>query len=264
MRPDMETLLVLSPGQYSLVYNVLSLTIAAMGASTAFFFLSRGSVLPKYRPALVVSGLVTLIACYHYVRIFMSWTGAFELGDMGYIASGEPFNDAYRYVDWLLTVPLLLVELVAVLTLSKAVTRSILTRLVIAAVLMIGLGYPGEISADNNTRWLWWTLSMIPFLYILFVLWVELSKSLERQCAASRGLISGARVLIVLSWAFYPIAFMLPMLGFGAAGSINVGLQVGYSIADIVAKCGLGLYVYFIARAKSVDEDPSYASASIH
>ena len=77
MRPDMETLLVLSPGQYSLVYNVLSLTIAAMGASTAFFFLSRGSVLPKYRPALVVSGLVTLIACYHYVRIFMSWNGAF-------------------------------------------------------------------------------------------------------------------------------------------------------------------------------------------
>ena len=120
----METLLVLSPGQYSLVYNVLSLTIAAMGASTAFFFLSRGSVLPKYRPALVVSGLVTLIACYHYVRIFMSWNGAFEFGDMGYIASGEPFNDAYRYVDWLLTVPLLLVELVAVLSLPNSVTRS--------------------------------------------------------------------------------------------------------------------------------------------
>jgi bacteriorhodopsin len=183
---------------------------------------------------------------------------------MGYVASGEPFNDAYRYVDWLLTVPLLLVELVAVLALPKSTTRSLLTRLVIAALLMIGLGYPGEVSADNNTRWLWWTLSMIPFLYILYVLWVELSKSLDRQCVASRGLISGARTLILVSWAFYPIAFMLPMLGFGAPGSINVGLQVGYSIADIVAKCGLGLYVYFIARAKSVDEDPSYASASIH
>ena len=260
----MESLQILSPGQYSLVYNMLSLTIAAMGASTVFFFLSRGSVLPKYRPALVVSGLVTLIACYHYFRIFLSWTGAFELGDAGYVASGEPFNDAYRYVDWLLTVPLLLVELVAVLALPKSVTRSLLTRLIIAAVLMIGLGYPGEISADSGTRWLWWTLSMIPFLYILYVLWVELSKSLDRQPAAARGLISGARSLILVSWAFYPIAFMLPMLGFGAPGSINIGLQVGYSIADIVAKCGLGLYVYFIARAKSVDEDPSYASASIH
>jgi len=76
----MESLQILSPGQYSLVYNMLSLTVAAMGASTVFFFLSRGSVLPKYRPALIVSGLVTLIACYHYFRIFMSWTGAFELG----------------------------------------------------------------------------------------------------------------------------------------------------------------------------------------
>ena len=197
------TVSALSPGEFSLVYNMLSLTIAAMGAATVFFFLSRGSVLPKYRPALIVSGLVTLIACYHYVRIFMSWDAAYASGDM------SSFNDAYRYVDWLLTVPLLLVELVAVLALPKSVTRSLFTRLVIAAVLMIGLGYPGEISADAGTRWFWWVLSMIPFLYILFVLWVELSKSLDRQPAAARGLISGARLLILISWAFYPIAYML-------------------------------------------------------
>ena len=259
----MESLQSLSPGHYSLVYNILSLTIAAMGASTVFFFLSRGSVLPKYRPALIVSGLVTLIACYHYFRIFDSWSGAFVFGGSGdYTASGEPFNDAYRYVDWLLTVPLLLVELVAVLALPKGTTRSLLARLVIAALLMIGFGYPGEISADNSARWFWWSFSMIPFLYIMYVLWIELSKSLVHQPAAVRGLISGARGLILVSWAFYPIAFMLPMLGFGAPGSINIGLQVGYSIADIVSKCGLGLYVYFIARAKSAEEDPSYASAS--
>ena len=246
----------ITPADFSLVYNMLSLTVAAMGASTVFFFLSRGSVLPKYRPALIVSGLVTLIACYHYARIFLSWDAAYSSGNM------SSFNDAYRYVDWLLTVPLLLVELVAVLSLPKIVTRSLLTRLVIAAVLMIGLGYPGEISADAGTRWLWWVLSMLPFLYILFVLWVELSKSLDRQPASARGLIGAARMLILISWSFYPIAYMLPMLGFGAAGSSNVGLQIGYSIADIVAKCGLGLYVYFIARAKSAEEDSSYASTS--
>jgi len=247
----------LTDGEFSLVLNMLSLTIAAMGAATVFFFLSRGSVLPKYRPALIVSGIVTLIACYHYVRIFISWDAAYASGDMSL------FNDAYRYVDWLLTVPLLLVELVAVLALPKSVTRSLLTRLIIAAVLMIGLGYPGEISADPGTRWLWWVLSMVPFLYILYVLWIELSKSLDRQPAAARGLINSARLLILISWAFYPIAYALPMLGFGdAAGSTNVGLQIGYSIADIVAKCGLGLYIYFIARAKSADEDPSYASAA--
>jgi bacteriorhodopsin len=131
----MESTLMLTTGQYSLVYNMLSLTIAAMGAATVFFFLVRGSVLPKYRPALIVSGLVTLIACYHYFRIFNSWEGAYVLGAMGYGPSGQPFNDAYRYVDWLLTVPLLLVELVAVLALPVKLTRSLLTRLIIAAVI---------------------------------------------------------------------------------------------------------------------------------
>lgn len=255
----METLQSLSSGQYGLVYNMLSLTVAAMGASTLFFFLSRGSVLPKYRPALLVSGIVTAIACYHYVRILLSWGGAFTLGEGGYGASGEPFNDAYRYVDWLLTVPLLLVELVAVLALSKELTRSLLTRLIIASVLMIGLGYPGEISTVASTRWLWWSLSMIPFIYIVYVLWIELSKSLSRQPEVARGLISGARLLILISWSFYPIAFILPMIGVGGLGSVNVGLQVGYSLADIIAKCGLGLYVYFIATAKSAVEDESYA-----
>lgn len=258
----MEAIQTITSGQYSLVYNMLSLTVAAMGASTIFFFLSRGSVLPKYRPALIVSGIVTLIACYHYVRIFMSWNEAFVPGTGGYGASGQPFNDAYRYVDWLLTVPLLLVELVAVLSLPKNVTRSLLTRLVIAAVLMIGLGYPGEISSVAGTRWLWWALSMVPFIYILYVLWIELSNSLSRQPEAARGLISGARILILVSWSFYPIAFLLPMFGFGGEGSVNAGLQVGYSLADIIAKCGLGLYVYFIATAKSAVEDPTYANAS--
>ena len=258
----MNSLQILTSPEYSLVYNVLSLTIAAMGASTIFFFLSRASVLPAYRPALVVSGLVTLIACYHYVRILASWSGAFNSGGSGYSASGMAFNDAYRYVDWLLTVPLLLVELVAVLALPKIVTGSLLTRLVIAAVLMIGLGYPGEISSEPGTRWLWWALSMVPFLYILFVLWVELAKSLERQPEAARRLIGGARILIVVSWAFYPVAYALPMLGLGSTGSINVGLQVGYSLADIIAKCGLGLFVYFIARAKSSSDDAAYVATT--
>lgn len=258
----MEIPQALSIGGYNLVHNILSLTIAAMGASTFFFFLSRESVAAKYRPALVVSGLVTLIACYHYFRISNSWSEAFELTSAGVVATGVPFNDAYRYVDWLLTVPLLLVELVAVLALPAAVTRSLLIRLVIAAVLMIGLGYPGEISNVAGTRWLWWALSMVPFLYILYVLWIELSKSIERQPESARGLISGARLLILISWSFYPIAFMLPMLGMGAAGSANAGLQIGYSIADIVAKCGLGLYVYFIARAKTAAEDPLFAQSS--
>ncbi|NBV51748.1 xanthorhodopsin, partial [bacterium] len=109
----------LSPQQYSTVYNMLSFAVASMLGSFAFFVMGRKLVGPKYRLALVVSSLVVLIAGYHYWRIMGSWTAAYALKDGVYKLTGEPFNDAYRYVDWLLTVPLLLTELVLVMKLKK-------------------------------------------------------------------------------------------------------------------------------------------------
>ena len=108
-------------GQYQLVFNMLSLAIAAMMASFAFFVMARQQLTEKYRPAMIMSSLVVGIAGYHYWRIFHSWEAAYVLTEAGtYVASGAPFNDAYRYVDWLLTVPLLCAELVAVLALTAS------------------------------------------------------------------------------------------------------------------------------------------------
>jgi len=111
-------------GQWSLVYNSLSFGIAGMGTATIFFWLQLPNVTKSYRTALIITGLVTAIATYHYVRIFNSWVDAFEVknskgGDYTVTVSGNPFNDAYRYVDWLLTVPLLLIELILVMKLPQ-------------------------------------------------------------------------------------------------------------------------------------------------
>ncbi len=103
----------LSTAQFDLVYNFFSFCIAAMAAASLFFFNARAQVAEKYRPALLVSALVVSIAAYHYFRIFNAWDSAYALQDGIYVATGIPFNDAYRYADWLLTVPLLLIEAVA-------------------------------------------------------------------------------------------------------------------------------------------------------
>jgi bacteriorhodopsin len=177
----------LAASQYALVYNVLSFAIASMLASFVFFLAARQQVGVAYRPALLFSALVVGIAGYHYLRIFDSFESAYTIVDGAYAPSGKPFNDAYRYVDWFLTVPLLLVELVAVLHLSKAVGRSMLIKLIIAAVLMIGLGYPGETEYTNMTmRAVWGTLSSIPFVYILYVLWVQLGAQVKNESAEVR------------------------------------------------------------------------------
>jgi bacteriorhodopsin len=158
----------LTAGQFSLVYNMLSLAIASMLASFAFFVMARSMVTAKYRPALVMSSLVVGIAGYHYLRIFQSWDAAYVIEGGNYVSSGKPFNDAYRYVDWLLTVPLLAAELIAVMALEKAKRASLMWKLSIASVLMIALGYPGEVAAaGSGAQKIWGAVSSIPFFYIL-------------------------------------------------------------------------------------------------
>ena len=240
----------ISPGQFGLVYNAFSFAIAVMGAATVFFFLSRSQVSPPYRTALTVTGLVTLVALYHYLRIFNSWEGAYTLADGVMKQTGTKFNDAYRYVDWLLTVPLLLVELILVMRLSGAETRAKATKLGLLAALMVLLGYPGEISADPTTRWVWWSLAMIPFVIIVYDLFVGLKNSIASQPAGARGLVSAARWLTVISWLFYPVVFVFPMIGF-TGGAATTAVQVGYTVADVVAKAVFGVLIFMIAARKT-------------
>lgn len=246
----------LSPFQYGLITNMMSLCIAAMFAGALFFFFSRETVGPKYRPALLISALVPAIAAYHYFRIYSSFKGAYIFdGDM-YVASGQTFNDAYRYADWLLTVPLLVIELVAVCALAKAVSRRLSTQLSVAAVIMIALGYPGEVATSARVAWIWWALAMVPFAYILWTLYGEFGRAVENQPQTAKPLISKARALILITWSFYPLAFLAPLIGF-SGGTGETVLQVGYTLADITAKVGLGIFIYWIARAKTEADEVS-------
>jgi bacteriorhodopsin len=240
----------LTAGQFSLVYNAFSFTFATMGAATLFLWLSRSQVGPAYKTALIISGLVTAIACYHYFRIFESWDASYDFKDGVVTATGYAFNDAYRYVDWLLTVPLLLVELILVMRLSASETVSKATSLGFAAALMVVLGYPGEIATDIPTRALWGTLSAIPFVYIMWQLFAGLSASIASQPDSVRELVKKARLLTFASWGFYPMVYMLPYTSLSGT-NVTVGVQIGYTIADLIAKVGVGILIYIIAIRKS-------------
>nr|WBQ85992.1 rhodopsin [Dinophyceae sp.] len=245
--------------QWSAVYNALSFGIAAMGSATVFFWLQIPNVAKGYRTALTITGIVTLIATYHYFRIFNSWTEAFNVKQEqdGYKVSltGAPFNDAYRYVDWLLTVPLLLIELILVMKLSAEQTSKLSWNLGTAAAVMVALGYPGEIQDDLAVRWQWWFLSMIPFCYVVFTLAVGLAEATEKQASASAAsLVSSARYLTVVAWCTYPFVYIIKNIGL--AGPVATTYeQVGYSIADVVAKAVFGVLIWAIAAEKSRIEE---------
>merc|ERR1712199_105171 len=176
-----------------------------MGACTIFFFARLSSFHEKYKTALCFTGLVTLIACYHYFRIFNSFVDSYTMKkgcdgyaladfpngnyNCGYTASGVYYNDAYRYMDWLLTVPLLLIEIVLVMQLPAEETFKQSALLGVSSA------------------------AMIPLLFIVYTLVIGLAKAAdadEREDVAL--LCKQACWWTVISWCTYPIVYILPML----------------------------------------------------
>jgi len=253
----------MSDVQYQTVYNTLSFSLASMMATTMFLWFRSVAVQDKYKSAVLISGLVTFIAAYHYFRIFNSWVEAYEYGPanadgtVGNLTlSGVPFNDAYRYMDWLLTVPMLLLEILLVMKLEPGTLSCKGWTLGISAALMIVSGYYGELilTGDLTPRWHCWFLSMAFFLYIVFELMVGLrSATNAEEDPVVKGKIQSAQLMTVISWCTYPVVYLFPMLGMGGSEAV-VSVQVGYCVSDIISKCGVGLLIYQITAAKSASE----------
>merc|ERR1711862_281549 len=247
----------MTDGQYQLVYNLLSFSLASMMATTIFLWMRVPAVEANYQTALMISGLVTFFAAYHYIRIFNSWVDAYSYliadKDGNPQLTGVPFNDAYRYMDWLLTVPMLLMEIVLVMKLPAAEASSKCLTLSTAAAVMIIVGYPGEliVEGDLMVRWLCCAVALVPFAYIVYELMVGLSDATNSEADENvRGLIKAAQLWTVVSWLTYPVVYIFPMLGLSGAQAV-VGVQLGYCFSDIISKCGVGLIIYRVTCAKS-------------
>jgi len=236
--------------RFTLVSNSMSLTLIALLVSAIFLLVNHVRVLPKYRQSIVILAMVNLIAAYNYWRIFDSFNAAHTLH--------TPFNECYRYLDWILAVPLLLTALVKALGLPRVTRLQLIRRLVPSSIAMIILGYIGEASTQTSPKLLYGTLSAIPFVYILYVLYIQVTRSLERQVPAVVTLVARLRLLVTITWLLYPLSYLVPLIDLNAQIAF-IGRQCGYSIADMSAKCAFSLIIYRIARLNSAHEDPEFA-----
>jgi len=262
----------ISDAHYQLVYNVLSFSLASMMATTMFLWQRVPAIVDRYKSAVLISGLVTFIAAYHYIRIFNSWVDAYEYPranagqeypkDGPYPdphLTGIPFNDAYRYMDWLLTVPLLLIEIVLCMKLSPEESNKKCWNLGIASALMIVVGYPGELILEGPAlayRWYYWFGALVFFSFVVKELLFGLEEAASKETDAGiKAMIWQARWVTVVSWLTYPVVYIIPLVGFHgsrAPGAQAVMLiQCGYCASDIISKCGVGLLIYQITYAKS-------------
>lgn len=217
----------------------------AMMAASLFFFLELNNTSPKWRTSLLISGLITFIAAvhYHYMRGYNLETGESPI--------------FFRYVDWILTVPLMCVEFYLI-TKKAGAKISLLWKLIFASLVMLVAGYFGETIYREHNSVLWGVISGAAYFYIAYLVWfgevAKLSQTAGLQVAKATRVLAW---FVLVGWAIYPLGYILGTPGgfFGIqlvsdTTAASHAMDIVYNIADAINKIGFGLVIYVLSRTE--------------
>lgn len=212
----------------------------AMMAASVFFFFELSNTSKEWRTSVLVSGLITFIAAVHYYYM------------REYYQATHESPTFFRYVDWLLTVPLMCVEFYLI-TKKSGGTIGLLWKMILASVIMLVTGYWGEAGLGNAT--VWGTISALAYFYIVYEVWVGDVKKLATNAGTAVAQANSALGwFILVGWAIYPLGYLIGTAdGQWYAGFKNIGLDMNiiYNIGDAVNKIGFGLVIYSLSRKAS-------------
>lgn len=211
----------------------------ALIASTVFFFLERDRVSAKWKTSLTVSGLVTLVAAVHYFYMRDVW-----------VATGST-PTVFRYIDWLITVPLLMIEFYLILSAIAKVPAGVFWRLMIGTLVMLIGGYVGE--AGYMAVWPAFIIGMVGWAYILYEIFIGEASKINAQSAppAVQSAFNTMRWIVTIGWAIYPLGYFFGYLtGANPTESANA-LNIIYNLADVLNKIAFGLIIWTVAVSES-------------
>ncbi|MDC3257437.1 bacteriorhodopsin-like [Candidatus Pelagibacter sp.] len=214
----------------------ISFWVISMGmlAATAFFFLETGNVAAGWRTSVIVAGLVTGIAFIHYMYMREVW-----------VSTGDS-PTVYRYIDWLITVPLQMVEFYLILSAVGKANSGMFWRLLLGSVVMLVGGYLGEAGYINAT--LGFIIGMAGWVYILYEIFSgEAGKAAAKSGNKALVTAFGAmRMIVTVGWAIYPLGYVF---GYLTGGVDANSLNVVYNLADFVNKIAFGLVIWAAATS---------------
>ncbi len=249
---------------YQIVAHVLTLGYAVMLAGLFYFILTMRSVAPKYRISSVLSVVVMVSAFLLLFKQASNWTSAFEFDAARgkyFLASGaDLFNNGYRYLNWLIDVPMLLFQILFVVSLKRSNFASIRNQFWFSGAAMIITGYIGQFYevTDTTKFFVWGAISTVFFIHILILMNRVIREGKEDTPAGARKALSAIWGLFLVSWMLYPGAYLMPHLLGIEGGFFNeagvVGRQITYTIADISSKVIYGVLLTVAAQAISKSE----------
>lgn len=212
----------------------------AMMAACVFFFFEMSNVDKKWRTSILVSGLITFIAAVHYYYM------------RGYHLETGESPIFFRYVDWILTVPLMCVEFYLI-TKKAGAKAGLLWKLIFASVVMLVTGYIGEAIYGQETQsWFWGLLSGIAYFYIVYLVWFgEVAKLANSAGVAVKQAVRTLGWFVLVGWAIYPVGYIAGTAGgfFGMPMFQGLSMDIVYNIGDAINKIGFGLVIYALAQS---------------
>jgi bacteriorhodopsin len=248
----METgMFTISVEGFEIVSHILTLGYASMAAAMLFFILTKNDSLPKFQMSSVISVVVMVSALLLLYTQKMSWIDAYAFNGSAYALKegADLFTNGYRYLNWLIDVPMLLIQILFVAGITGAARASYMTRFTISGALMIITGYigqfyePGRLN-ESVTLWAFWGLvSTAFFIYVLVLITRVINDGKSRMEGSPRKLFGRILPLFYVAWWLYPIAYVAPILmQSGVSYELTiVGQQVIYTIADIASKVVYGV-----------------------
>ena len=212
------------------------LVTAAMLAATVFFFVERDRVHGKWKTSLSVAGLVTGVAFWHYLYMRGVWV------DTGTSPT------VYRYIDWLITVPLQIIEFYLILKVCTNVSSSVFWKLLGASLVMLVTGFIGETSGQANAM-MWGIVATLAWLYIIWEVFSGEAGKLNASSgnAAAQSAFGTIRLIVTVGWAIYPIGYWMAT----GPGADMANANLIYNLADFLNKIAFGLAIYVAAVSDS-------------
>jgi bacteriorhodopsin len=249
-----ENDLVFTPTQHAIVGHAFAVALGAHIVGFLYFLSRQGQVAPRFRTATWLSMAVMAASGYLFLRLGSSWDTAFVQDGASMVRTGNRFDGGLRYVNWFVTVPVLLVQVLYAFDLTRSAVQRLRVVLVTSGVLMVFCGYVGQFSSgrDDSSLLLWGALGTPPFIVLLAVLVPQL---LRARTYLPGGAAVTARNLVfvfLFFWGLYPIAYLLPALS--TSPSTAVTAQVLFTVADIGSKVLYGVMLAKLCRVRSAAE----------
>ena len=213
------------------------LATAIMLAATVFFFVERDRAQGKWKTSLTIAGLVTGIAFWHYLYMRDVWVNT----------GTSP--TVFRYIDWLITVPLQIVEFYLILAAVTTVSARVFWKLLVASLVMLLGGYLGETGVLGVSEMFGFVVGMAGWLYIIYEIFKGEASQLNENSGnvASQNAFKTIRLIVTVGWAIYPIGYFL---GMGEANTSGT-LDIVYNLADLINKAAFGLAIWVAATSDS-------------